>query len=530
MNTMSWKPLPAFDGLPVLLASAVFSSQSYTIHVTDLANVWTETLDRKNIGRRSLNEDTSIDPTEGPDQMAMLLTKIRAAVDPNAPDYDQTSITLASKPGTDGSSLVLSVTCHLPDGLKPLKWTFQLVKCSVASIASELVLPLVEAQHIRSREIQDLVTKLKEKDHVIHKLLDKLEHAGVGLDNVFSSLAGNRRPSRETAYEIIKGLAPFNESDWSSKELPMKDPPGDIVSLVENAFPGPKHQYTGTNIPDGLSDWWQRLGPDPITAVHRVQKGKGAASPKGIQRDGLAEKSRLAANEDDDFQVQATPSQLDSGRKGYTEIGADATTDDEADTIPDSHHSTTRQAKQRLGIVGKRKTAEPDAASRIYQRTTVAGDDTASELDDETDVSLPHRRKDGGQGSFGKTSSPARSGSRSSLSGSLVILPDDDTASESDEDMPGKAPSPTPLADMQAPKRKLGAIGRIGGKAKHTTDQPESESKLLDEVQGSQTDGTNRESGEAESEEQRAERKRAEIAQDLERKAAAKPVKKKRKF
>ena len=54
MPTM-WRPLPPFsNGLPPLFVSPSFGASAYTLHVTDLANVWSETLERKAIFGRSL--------------------------------------------------------------------------------------------------------------------------------------------------------------------------------------------------------------------------------------------------------------------------------------------------------------------------------------------------------------------------------------------------------------------------------------------------------------------------------------------
>lgn len=73
-----WRPLPTFPDLPALLISPGFhvESSSYSLAITDLANIWTESLDRKGILRRSLNEDTSIDISDGgQEQWRVFLSK-----------------------------------------------------------------------------------------------------------------------------------------------------------------------------------------------------------------------------------------------------------------------------------------------------------------------------------------------------------------------------------------------------------------------------------------------------------------------
>ncbi|KXJ96132.1 hypothetical protein Micbo1qcDRAFT_158335, partial [Microdochium bolleyi] len=110
-----WRPLPTFPGLPQLFVAAVFgrstaastssslpaAAASYTIHVTDLATVWTESLDKKGILKRSLVEETSIDLIDADaEQWSVFLAKLGAAFDPGSPDHAGTSLTLAAGSGS----------------------------------------------------------------------------------------------------------------------------------------------------------------------------------------------------------------------------------------------------------------------------------------------------------------------------------------------------------------------------------------------------------------------------------------------
>ena len=79
----SWQLLPLyFDSLKEtpLLSRSSFQTQSYDIFVTDLTSVWSESLDRRQIIRRALNEDTSIDPSQDSTQLKILLDKIKAGL------------------------------------------------------------------------------------------------------------------------------------------------------------------------------------------------------------------------------------------------------------------------------------------------------------------------------------------------------------------------------------------------------------------------------------------------------------------
>lgn len=549
MSSMNWKPLPAFDNFPALLARPDFTSQSYSLYVTDLANIWVEALDRKGIGKRSLNEDTSIDPTEGPDQMVLLLNKIQAALDPSAPDHHHTSVSLTTSPQVGEDGLALSITCHLPDGLPPLKWTFQLAKSPSTSIASELVLPLIQAQHYRSRQVADLINNLKEKDHVIEKLVDKLDSAGISLDNVFNTLSGSRKPSRETAAKKVKGLALFKESEWRSTQLQSSETPDNVTSLVEDVFSDSFH-YEDLEISpaDSLGHWWQSLGPRPITGTRPEQEKRDVKTSKDAHAGIISEETRPVAERDNDFQVQATPPQTDSARRGRTVVDIDATTDDEAEAIPDSHPTPVQPVKTRLGTAGMKRSIEPASVRQSSREAAAAADDTVSESDDEPAKSPPRHRKGGHLGKIEKTIRPARSEAEESPPVTQTAQKDS-TPTGSDEKPPITSTSPETSSERHVPKKKLGTIGRIGKMSRQTSVPQESGSKLPEVVTarpvarrigaiGKRKAEERRPDSQASSQvvddeetgEQRAERKRAELARELEQKAATKPVKKKRKF
>ncbi|KAF3004487.1 hypothetical protein E8E14_006865 [Neopestalotiopsis sp. 37M] len=549
INAANWRPLPSFQNVPPLLVRLVFTLQSYSVHITDLANLWVEDLDRKGIGRRSLNEDTSIDPTEGPDQMRMLLTKIQAALDPSAPDHDQTSISIATVPKNGDTVLALTITCQLPDGLKPLVWTFQMSKCPTTSIAPELVLPMVQKLQTRTQQIDELVKLMKVKEGIIDKLIDKLDRAGLGLENVWNVLSSKRNPSREYAEEKITGLAPLKQESWQLPDLPRTQELDGIVSLATTALIGPENSKSPEARPsDVLDDWWGRLGTKPVKSVPRTTPSSGST----VKADVPPEKSRLAADSDtdtDDFQVQATPPHLASAQKRRTEADLDATTDDGGDAIPDSHPVVTRPAKSRLGGIGKWQTAASPPATQSRPEITVDADDTASEPEEEPVKSPPRQQKTGRIGMIGgKKPDPEISKADSLPQRHRVADDEDKTASESEGEKQGKNTSPASPPAGSSQRRRIGAIGRIGGIGGQAPVQPNRKSptpdteptestgrrigaigkRKLDKETQSVTDSKSPD--ESEDDEQRAERKRAELAKELERKANAKPTKKKRKF
>ncbi|KAI2620408.1 XLF-domain-containing protein [Hypoxylon sp. NC1633] len=562
-----WHPLPAFPDLPALMISPRFSSSSYTFYLTDLANVWVENLDKRAIVYRSLQEKTSIDLYDGdPNQWAVFLSKLNAALDPASPDHHTTSLSVsasASDSTTEGL-LVLHVTCVLPQPLQPLKWPVYLTKSPPVGLTSELVLPLIQTQHMRNLEIEDLVTKLKEKDAVITKLVDKLEAMGTGLENVFNSLSGKRKTPRAVVEEKVKGLAVFNESEWRDRTNAGADIPQDVSSLVREVFAeSGLHGSVNAEISASsqLNDWWTKIGSRP----HTTSKPQ-VETPKKPQDSPRHDSKTVGETDDDDFQVQATEPQLQSHRPipGHSNGAEDGTTDDDDSRVenPDGDLTSSQEkSRPRVGALGGKKAGRVDTASQSSRTIPVDEDETPSESDTEPVQPRPQKRPISRLETIGKskehTTTPVKPSSPAPLPPQTK---GDETASDSDphdnDSKSSKAVSPPP-PPVPIQRRKP-EIGRIGGKPRRSaTPELAEESKAASpKVESSKeaanparaprrkigmigkkhsTNGKRRRSEspakavEEETEQQKAERRRAELAKDLERKAAV-PAKKKRRF
>ncbi|KAI0839189.1 XLF-domain-containing protein [Hypoxylon sp. FL0890] len=555
-----WYPLPAFPDLPALMISPRFASSSYIIHVTDLANVWVENLDRRGILLRSLQENTSIDLSDGDlNQWAVFLSKLNAAFDPTLPDHHSTSLSISASSAdrSSGDGLVLHVTCVLPKPLKPLKWPIYLTKCPPVGLASELVLPLIQSHHARTMEIEDLIARLKEKDAVITKLVDKLEANQTGLEHVFNSLSGKRKPSRALAEEKVKGLAVFNESDWRSTIAAKQQLPKDVSSLIHEVFAetGLQCSVDAEIAPSSqLNDWWTKLDSHPKGAI-KPQK----ETPKKAQKTPSPGAKTSEERDDDDFQVQATPPHLQSRRRNQAHSkAADGSMDDDdsPEEVPDSHPTPSQEkSRSRIGAVGGRKKANQDASASQSSRTVPADEDeTPSESDTEPMQSRHQTRPNTRLGNIGKSKGSSPPPAKSSSPIPPPSKEDDETASGSDSDGNDRGPSKARSSSPAPAQRRKAGLGRIGGKTKsRVTPEPDvatPEAASPDTVKSPAkaagrklgvigkkpgADGKRQRSdspatvAEPETEEQRTERRRAELAKELERKAAA-PTKKKRRF
>ncbi|PKS08337.1 hypothetical protein jhhlp_005281 [Lomentospora prolificans] len=297
--TATWRPLPVKQSrnLPTLLASTRFSTTSYALHITDLAHVWSESLDRRAIILRALKEDTSIDPSDGEENMNSFLKCLRAAFDPDDSMHNLARVAVshaaADPGGKDG--LTVTVTCELPRELsnKPLTWRMYLKMQPASTTTAELVFPLVEAHRAQQEQIKSLVEVIKQKDSVINKVLDKLEAMGTSLEHVFTVLSTKRKATREQAEARIKGLATFDFQTWNSTvaDGTRQNADGETPELLRRVFDEGGLEYTqnmdSKEYAEGLGRWWSRLSdtgglpPDDASEPEStIGKGSAPASQK----------------------------------------------------------------------------------------------------------------------------------------------------------------------------------------------------------------------------------------------------------
>ena len=266
----AWKclRLPDTDASrpPILIKHDVGVSE-YSVWITDLTFIWTESLDRKRLIQRSFIVDTSIDPSEGSDQLRLFLGSLQNALEQRA----GTSLVLVQN--DDNQGLLLRTCTPLPGSLKPLNWFIELTLAPQSRLTAELLVPMLGEQVKAKSERQSLMQQLKEKDHVIAKLIDKLVSDGNDLGRLFPGVGSSksgRQSSRQVLAKSIKGLGEFDEQQWQDRITKNADSSRGYIGLVENAF-----EYGLTNLSDNFpipqnNDWWARLrhkesqGQEPV--------------------------------------------------------------------------------------------------------------------------------------------------------------------------------------------------------------------------------------------------------------------------
>ena len=269
-----WKPLvitTADSDLPPLLARYEFGQASYTIHVTDLTSIWLESLDRKQIIKRALNLNTSIDPSEDATQMQLLLRYVRESLE----GHEGTNLVISADHKSDELDLTVSVV--LPSPLLPFEWPLTMNKASPSVFHAQFVLPTLGLCSLAQAQVASLLQHLKEKDHVINKLTQRLQSEGSDLSRIFPGVSTTRNGSKPQARgaesKTVKGLSEFNEDHWRRQFSSIQDAKSDVgavLSSIFGSFPEPSRMLQPSSN-DSVS-WGRHLEHDKAASARPAPK------------------------------------------------------------------------------------------------------------------------------------------------------------------------------------------------------------------------------------------------------------------
>lgn len=265
--TSFWKKLCLSNSsvhTPPLLVKYYFGTSHYNMFVTDLTFLWTESLERKQIIKRALTLDTSIDPSEDKEQFLLLLNNIQKAL-----DIEKASNTSLSRSQTS-NCLDLSTITPLPAPLKPLQWRFNLSPAPQSMFTLEVLVPCLSHIASSKTQIASLLQQIKEKDHLVSRLIEKMQIDGSDLSKIFPGLSGLKvgpqQSVREIAGKCMKSLGVFNEEHWRNE---MSKAPSLSMSLsdaLSNVFSFDPRDTPRIEVEPSSATWWQHLkhGENPI--------------------------------------------------------------------------------------------------------------------------------------------------------------------------------------------------------------------------------------------------------------------------
>lgn len=222
-NLGTWRLLPQQGTLirRVPLYCKFFSSSTgFKLLVTDLSQLWSQTQSSHQISRQASSSETcGIDPSEDPSQYDVLLEKLQLALS----GQGRGSNLVQKDVEHDGKRLKIISSIPLPEPLDPLTWIFNLEESEdELGLTQEILIPALEATAARDEHIKSLRQHLADKDHVISRLMDKIEGSGFDLSVVFPGLtktkSSKRKVSGDQAAKLVAGLAPFDDREWENEQ------------------------------------------------------------------------------------------------------------------------------------------------------------------------------------------------------------------------------------------------------------------------------------------------------------------------
>lgn len=423
--------------LPPMLYRYETGTSSYCLTISDLTQCWRETLDRRQIIKRSFELDTSIDPSESAEQLRIFL----ASTEDGFLHNGDASLEVQSY---DGEQIELTLAHPLPGSLAPLKWRFLLEKQNAKFFSEQMVLPMFRQRLMDQSALSSLRRIIKEKDHVISRLFGAIQTNGVSLNGVFpgfplSKSMQTKSISRQALGKIVQEMSEFDDIGWEINQKEQDVTSGSPEDIVEKLF------SASTEVPDDcfhaldLTKWRQKI----------LNADRFSMSPSKRKQIAVDVSSRESTSQPNKVS-KADTDRLTSSLNVQQNV--------KANTLP-LHLSRTEN------IANSVSTEEEGISSSAISKKLV--DEDAST----TDESSEKERAQSGQ--------PHQSKNHPAATGDPTSTATPGLGGQLDDDDDGEAPSEPllpPVSDAPAPspaaKGKKNKIGKIGGKKQTDVESP----------------------------------------------------------
>lgn len=333
-----WRHIQHNDAnLPPLFLKAAFNKDGYSVHLTDLSRIWTESLEKKTIISQASRQDCSIDPSEDGEQFRIFLDSVRGALEQN----EKTSLALTT---VKGGHLRLRVETPLPAPLPPFEWEVKLTRAPDTSVKTEFVSPLVHRAQQLNNSLELLIAELQAKDKIIAKITDRLETSGHDLTAVFPGTAkvklSRNKSQQEQLARHVRGLGLFDEDAFrkqisTGSEDTVISPESSDAIFASLPAPASREDSQAPDdwchlIPSGQYVDFVQDTSEPANKSHNNPSTSGESPNRDEATD---------AAQDDAFQRQATPPKFRTERQDSPPMEDDEMDVDEE--VPQPSHEPT---------------------------------------------------------------------------------------------------------------------------------------------------------------------------------------------
>lgn len=272
-----WRVLNLFQQpndrrIPQLLVKSVFDIESYTVYMTDLSEVWAETLHLEAIVDRASSEQSPIEVSKHDTaQLAILLENIQKSL-----LGSEDAVCRITRRSVDG--LTLHTNVILPEPLGSLTWTHQLDRRTSVTLKNELILPLLVSSHIQNERISNLIATIIDKDKAINRLLDQYDSGNLDLAAAFPTIgglkSGRKAVKREQAAKHVPALQPFCEQPWRELTEQFEDSNVATLGLFRQALAQKTPRVPKKLISEECSETWWTAVSDTLVSLKPDAGGK----------------------------------------------------------------------------------------------------------------------------------------------------------------------------------------------------------------------------------------------------------------
>lgn len=291
--------LPSRKECPKLFYSFHISKDSFALRLTDLISIWECSLDKYGILAEAARQQATIDPSESTHQFGVLLSKLRESL-----QGGQNSLVRDNSHVSQNLSLRTNVC--LPRPLKPLDWTFHLEQKNASELAERLLRPSLHEVSVSQDKINSLLGILKDKDHVISRLLDRIGTSAIDLGLIFPGIAGTSsrkggQLSVADARKHVAGMAVFDERSWVQQFSNDDGYEGADRTGLKNLVRGCEKCFVHTR--EQHEDWLNGLATSDKGAIKNTASKSQSQASTGRTARPISESGDEPTGSEDDFEV-----------------------------------------------------------------------------------------------------------------------------------------------------------------------------------------------------------------------------------